>query len=85
MISEHHHKLLQDMSRHFLSEIAFGHAQVEEVMVTVFGVYNEKYRYIEGSPQNAWRQHWVALALHEEYLQNEEPNEKPLVHSFVFG
>ena len=85
MISGHHHKLLQDTSRCFLTENAFGHAQVEEVMVIVFGVYDEKYRYIEGSPQNAWRQHWGALALHEEYLQNEEPNEKPLVRSFVFG
>ena len=51
-------------------------------MVRVFGVYDEKHRNIEGSPQNAWRQHWVALALHEECLQNEEPSEKPFVRSF---
>jgi hypothetical protein len=71
--------LLQDASRCFLNDMAFGHAQVEEVMVIVFGAYDEKHRYIEGSPQNAWRQHWVALALHEESLQDEEPSKKPLV------
>lgn len=68
MISERDHKLLQDASRRFLDETAFGHAQVEEVMVRVFGVYEEKHRYLEGSPQNAWRQHWVVLASHEEFL-----------------
>ena len=55
---------------------------VEEVMVRVFGAYDEKHRYIEGSLQNAWRQHWVALALHQESLQDEEPNEKPFVRDF---
>lgn len=82
MISERDHKSLQDASRCFLDEIAFGHAEVEEVMVRVFGAYDEKHRYIEGSPQNAWRQHWVALALHQESLQDEEPNEKPFVRDF---
>ena len=85
MISERDHKLLQDTSRRFLNEVAFGHAQVEQAMVMVFGEYDKKYRYIEGSPQNAWRLHWVALALHEENLQNEELNEIPKVRGFVFG
>ena len=62
--------------------------QVEEVMVRVFGEYDEKLRNIPGSPQNAWRVHWVTfgtliiVSLQEERLQDEEPSEKPFVRSF---
>ena len=44
------------MSRRSLDEKAFGHPQIEEIMVRVFGVYDEKYRNLEGSTQNAWMQ-----------------------------
>lgn len=83
MISERDHKSLQDVSRRFLDDRGFSHVQVEEVMVRVFGEYDEVHRNIPGSPQNAWREHWVALSLHEESLQDdsEEPSEKPFVRT----